>query len=271
MGAENLIWPHSDIIVTHSLYSHFGCSLSEISDRDYPGKSYIKEDIKALDLDSYETSLPNSQNDCTVDGVVGICNERQGSPCNGRHLLVELRMDYRNVENLSVSGIRQKDVHSRDLLIACPDHTPIDRSLCLVFDPSIIFQAERWVNRIKLQYTYAEYWIAFSPSTFCNHINAGKQIPYSPKHQTIQMGDRFDAIAATNSLDRLEEGYDCVRDYLTDCRNRYEKGECNYLCRRISETLDRLKSWNFSEDDDKDLHKILIEDIEGLLESYANW
>lgn len=271
MGAENLIWIHSDIIITHSLYPNFGRSLSEISDRDYPGRSYIKEDIEALDLDSYETSLPNSQNDCTVDAVVGICNERQGSPCNGRHLLVELRMAYRNVENLSASDIRQKDVHSRDLLMGCPDNTPIDRSLCLVFDPSVIFRAERWVNRIKLQYPYAEYWIAFSPSTFCNHVNAGKPIPYSPKSQTIQMADRFEATVPTNSIEILEEGYESVRNYLTDCRNRYEKGECKYLCQRISETLDRIKSWIFSEEDDKDLHNILIEDIERLIGSYNRW
>lgn len=271
MGAENLIWIHSEIIVTHSLYPHFGCLLSEISDRDYPGRSYIKEDIEALDLDAYETSLPNSHNDCTVDAVVGICNERQGTPCNSRHLLVELRMDYRNVDNLSVSNIRQKDVHSRELLMGCPDNTPIDRSLCLVFDPSIISQAERWLNRISLQHTYARYWLTFSPDTLCNYVNAGKQIPYTPKAETIQIGDRFVGIATTSNLERLEEEYEKMRDYLSNCRNRYEKGECKYLCQRIAESLDKLKSWDFSKEDDKDIYEILIEDIERLLISYNNW
>lgn len=82
MGVEQVIWLHSDIIVSHSLYPNFGCSLSEISDRDYPDRRYITDPIEALDLDSYETSLRGRANDCTVDAVLGICNERQGKPCN---------------------------------------------------------------------------------------------------------------------------------------------------------------------------------------------
>lgn len=271
MGVEQVIWLHSDIIVSHSLYSNFGCSLSEISDRDYPNRNYITDSIEALDLDSYETSLRDRDNDCTVDAVLGICNERQGKPCNPRHLLVELRMDYTSVNTLSSSHIRQKEVHSRDLLNACVDHTPIDPSLCLLFDNSIISQVKRWLSRMQLEHTYAQSWLVFSPSTFHNHINAGAQLPYTPKPATINTINRFKAIVETQDLGALEKESQNISHYLSDSRQRYEKGECSYICQCINDSLSKLKFWSFDDEDDLILHGIIIQDIEQLLKSVHNW
>lgn len=271
MGVEQVIWLHSDIIVNHSLYHNFGCSLSEISDRDYPGRNYITNPIEALDLDSYETSLRSRDNECTVDAVLGICNERQGKPCNTRHLLVELRMDYESVKNLSPSDIRQKDVHSRDLLNACADRIPIDQSLCLLFDKSIFSQAERWLSRIQSEHSYTCTWVVFSPSTFCNFVNAGKQFPYTPKLTTISIGNRFKTIAATQDLELLDKEVQNICQYLSNCRQRYEKGECSYICQCISELLPQLKAWKFDDEDYVTIYEIIMQDLEQHLRSICNW
>lgn len=271
MGLEQVIWLNPEIIVYHSLYSDFGCSLSEISDRDYPNRHYINDPIEAIDLDSYETSFQGRDNDCTVDAVLGICNERQGSSCNNRHLLVELRMNYTNVNNLDVSNIRQKDVHSRDLLNACPDNTPIDPSLCLVFDPSIISQADRWIYRIQSEHSYTDNWLVFTPITFCSYVNAGRQMPYTPKRETVTLGDRFKAVADTKDLNLLNKEFEDITKYLSICRNRYEKGECSFLHQCMTDVLPQFKSWQFEDADEILEHEILIEDIERLIKSIGNW
>lgn len=271
MGAEQLIWLHSDIIVSHSLYPDFGCSLSTISNRDYPNRNYITEPIDAIDLDSYETSLRGRNNDCTVDAVLGICNERQGKPCNKRHLLVELRMDYTNVNNLSATHIKQKDEHSRYLLSSCDDCVPIDLSLCLMFDQSILSQAERWLSRMQSEHSYTNSWLVFSSSTFCNYINAGKQLPYTPRHTTIMACNRFKTIGNTQNIETLDKETQNILRYLSDCRQRYEKGECSYICQCISDSLSQLKLWKFDDEDDIIVYEIIIEDIERHLQSVYNW
>lgn len=270
MGVERLIWLHSGIIVSHSLYPRFGRSLSAISDRDYPNRIYITEPIEAIDLDSYEKSLPGGNNDCTVDAVVGICNERQGRTCNERHLLVELRMGYKNVDNLSSLQIKQKDDHSRVLLNGCPDGTPIDPSLCLLFDPSIVNQAENRVSRMRGEYTYARNWLVFSPTTFCNHVNAGREIPYTPKAKTIGICERFKAIGDAQDWATLDKESQAVFDYLSECETRYEKGECSYICQSIDDLLPQLKSWQFEDEDDRDYYETVIEDIERRLQNAIN-
>lgn len=271
MGVERVVWLHSHIIISHSLYPKFGCSLSDISERDYPNRNYIADSIEALDLDSYETSLQGRDNDCTVDAVLGICNERQGKPCNPRHLLVELRMDYKSTKNLSPSDIRQKDVHSRDLLKACVDRTPIDPSLCLLFDNSIIFQAERWLSRIQSEHSYANTWLVFSPLAFCNYVNVNKDFPYTPKAATIDIVSRFRANLDTPDLDILEKESQNISNYLSESRQRYEKGECIYICQCLDDTLPQLKSWVFEDENDIILHEIIIHDIEQLSKSLHNW
>jgi len=218
MGVNQTIWLHSDIIVSHSLYPDFGRTLSEISNRDYPNRNYITKTIEVLDMDSYE-AFKGGNNDCTVDAVLGICNERHGVPCRPRHLLVELRMGYTNVNNLSPSQIRQKDCHSRDLLNACIDHTPIDSSLCLLFDQSIIHQAERWLYRTQMEHQYAKTWIVFSPSTFCNYINADKEFPHTPKQETIDIGNRFAETITTQNLEILNNEFQCS-NYSADTLGR---------------------------------------------------
>ena len=105
------IWHFPDVIIGHSLSQKFGSSLKEISDRDYADKGYFECDIPAIDIDSYEVSL-HGDNQRTVDAAIGICNERQGLPVNERLLLVELRMNYKNVDNLSISTLSEKEAHS---------------------------------------------------------------------------------------------------------------------------------------------------------------
>lgn len=180
-------------------------------------------------------------------------------------------MDYKSAKNLSSSDIRQKDVHSRDLLNACVDHTPIDQSLCLLFDKSIFSQVERWLNRIQSEHSYTRTWIVFSPSTFCNFVNAGKQFPYTPTPTTIGIGNRFKIIAGTQDLEILDKEVLNICQYLSTCRERYEKGECSYICQCISDSLPQLKTWKFNDADDADLYEIIMQDIEQHLRSINNW
>lgn len=270
MGAEGLIWHYPEAVVRHSLYAECGSTLSAISDRDYPGRDYIKEDIQALDMDSYECSL-GGDNDCTVDAVVGICNERQGRAVSVRHLLVELRMDYTNVYNLSFSDIKRKDSHTRDLLRACRDAHATDESLCLLFDKSVVSQAERWLGRIRMEHNAASAWLVLSPAAFCSHINAGNAMPYTPRPETIAAGQRFVTAVSSGSVDVLESEFQKLRDCIYTCRRRYEMGECNYLLACLQDGIGRFDVGAEAADDDLILFEIIKEDIDRLLKSFGGW
>lgn len=269
MVAENMIWHHSQVVTEHSLYRNFGCELSEISERDYPGRNYITHEIPALDMDSYETSLKGN-NDCTVDAVVGICNERQNIVVRGRHLLVELRMNYINMDNLSVAEINQKNVHTRDLLKACVDNIPVDPTLCLLFDNSVENQAVSWVSRKKSEFKFTSNWFSFSPTTFCNYINAGKPRPYTPRPETVQAAGRFMSQAAKNDLELLDKEFMYIRGYMDNCRLRYEKGECEYLIDSIVEGIGRFNK-DLLKEEDVDLYEIIKDDVQSLINSVKNW
>lgn len=268
-----MIWLDNDLITGHSLYSGYGRPLSYIFDRDSRKKNYIKESIEAIDLDSYEMFVTGAsgQHDRTVDAVIGICNERQGLPCNKRLLLLELRMKYKTTDNLSATQINEKDSHSRDLLNECPDGTAIDSSICLLFDPSIISQAESWNSRIQKEGDNARTWLVFSPSSLCNYVNAGRQMPYTPRQETINAMNRM--IVAFNPQDftQLEDQFKVFRRYLTECRNRYEIGECRYLFEGMSVLLAKLKDC-VVEDPERNIERVIfIEDFETLMRSYRSW
>ena len=93
-------------------------------------------------------------------------------------------------------------------------------------------------------------------------------MPYTPKHATVMLCERLSCISSSNDLDLLEKGFQEVRKYLTDCRSRYEIGECRCICNQLDRVLNQIRAWEFFEEEEALQLEILIEDIQRLLESY---
>lgn len=260
MANNVAVWHFPDIIVGHSLSKKVFSSLKDISNKDYPDKRYFEWEIPALDIDRYEKSL-GGDNQKTVDAVIGICNERQGKPINGRLLLVELRMKYENVDNLSISALLGKESHTREILRDCPDDVPIDASYCLVFDYKIEQYAYNWLSRQQRSNPNLINWKSFSPTTFCNYINISVQFPYTPKKETILMGDRFKSAAQSGEIDIFDIEATNIKEYITTCGLIYEHRECEYLSDIVIEAFSLFDKTQLSDEYEKAYLEVIMDDL----------
>lgn len=127
----------------HPLFSKCGSLLNDVSNRDYSGTDYFDKEIRCLDMDTYESKICKSaQPKSTMDAVIGLASQTDGQLRDRRLLMIELRMKYKNTNNLSLSELREKMSHTRDLL--SEDSLRIDSSAWFVFNKNVTARAERW-------------------------------------------------------------------------------------------------------------------------------
>lgn len=266
--ANNLaVWHYPDAVTGHTLARKVLSSLKELSERDYPGAHYFECDVPALDMDSYETSL-RGENRKTADAAVGICNERQGQPADGRLLLVELRMDYRSVSNLSVTSLLEKEYHTRELLRAFPDDRRTDPSYCLIFDYKIEQQAYSWMSRIHKSNRTTESWKIFSPGSFVTYINVDKTMPYTPRQETVEVGNRFRAAAQEGDVEDFDRAWFAAENYILKCARRNEFGECAYLSGALADAVALFDADSLDDESDQLYFDIIKEDLLKLVARY---
>lgn len=266
--ANNLaVWHYPDAVTGHTLARNVLSSLKELSERDYPGGHYFACDVPALDMDSYETSL-RGENRKTADAVVGICNERQGQPADGRLLLVELRMDYRCVSNLSVTSLLEKESHTRELLRACPDDRHIDSSYCLIFDYKIEQQAYSWMSRIRKSNRTTKLWKTFSPRSFVTYINVDKTMPYTPRQETVEVEDRFRATVQAGDIGDFDRAWSAAENYILKCARRNEFGECAYLSAALTDAVALFDADSLDDESDQLYFDIIKDDLLKLAARY---
>lgn len=266
--ANNLaVWHYPDAVTGHTLARNVLSSLKELSERDYPGGHYFACDVPALDMDSYETSL-RGENRKTADAVVGICNERQGQPADGRLLLVELRMDYRCVSNLSVTSLLEKESHTRELLRACPDDRHIDPSYCLIFDYKIEQQAYSWMSRIRKSNRTTKLWKTFSPRSFVTYINVDKTMPYTPRQETVEVEDRFRATVQAGDIGDFDRAWSAAENYILKCARRNEFGECAYLSAALTDAVALFDADSLDDESDQLYFDIIKDDLLKLAARY---
>lgn len=168
----------NEIVESHSLFVQCGSSLSVISEKDYQGKRYFPEGISALDLDAYETKLSKTNNDCTVDAVIGIANYRN-KLTNRRLQLIELRLNYKSSDTLSGTKLKGKINHSLSLMGRT---IPIDPTVLFIFSENVYFEAQRRINNEGYAKGSSMKWVAISPSEFQQAILFREKIPYIPEN-----------------------------------------------------------------------------------------
>lgn len=150
----------------------FKTTLVEISKRDYKGKDYFHLPIKSLDLDSYENSLKKSQEECTVDGVIGICNEKMGKPVNSKLHFVELKIDCESYRQLEINPLIKKQKRSLEIITSFDPLSSVDSTLSIIYNPNFIQRAINWLEQQKRANKKLAGWKAFTPESFLTTVNA---------------------------------------------------------------------------------------------------
>lgn len=168
---------NNDIVQQHPIYNCCKSTLNDVSNRDYPNTNYFNPDIECLDMDTYEVKTHKGQQDKTVDAVIGVGAYTNNRFSNGRLLLVELRIDYKNADNLSQHELEGKVVHTRQLLgtqIIC------DSSSFFVFSENVAPQALRWMASHKHNGGLIKDFKVYSIKEFNQNICSIESMPYTP-------------------------------------------------------------------------------------------
>lgn len=173
------------IVEKHSFHAISGSTLNEVSNRDYPNSDYFNPDIECLDMDTYESKvLRKSQADRTVDAVIGISTHANNRSLNPRLFLIELRIGYENVSNLSKTEMEGKVSHTRALL---GGEIPIKKENLFIFSRKIAAQAERWFDRQSRTGGVIKDCKVCSVDDFSSIIKSSADFPYEPIHQAEEI------------------------------------------------------------------------------------
>lgn len=212
----------NSIVDNHRL-KRFESTLQEICVRDYK-TPYFKADVAALDLDEYEKSQ-KSNNDNTMDSAIGVCNQNSK---NERLMLVELKIDVSDPENMEMSALRGKVSHSKDILIG----DRIDPNILIVFKTDKAKnKAERIFKNKKedwIPVTYKELDEAFMPVEKC---------PYIPITNLDAASSKFWGLVSKDDVGSLID----YTTNLIDRANKYHYSN-SLECRAIMHRLFEL--WN---------------------------
>ena len=174
-------WIYNNAVVEgHSLYPVCGSTLNEVSNRDYPNSNYFNPGIKCLDMDTYESNLRKSQPDRTVDAVIGISTYENNRELNPRLLLIELRIGYESVSNLSKTEMEGKVNYTKSLL---GGEKTIEKESLFIFSQRVASQAERWFDRQSRTGGEIKNCKACSVSDFSTIIKSKSDFPYAPIHK----------------------------------------------------------------------------------------
>lgn len=174
-------WVYNNgVLRGHSLYNSCPSTLNEVSNRDYPNTNYFNPDIECLNMDFYEQKvLRKGQANNTVDAVIGISSYEKNRAKNPRLLLVELRIDYDNVSNLSKTEMERKVCYTKSLLSG---EKPINRESVFIFNEKLASRAVSWFSRESRTGGDLQNSLVYSVSGFAEKVKSLADFPYEPIH-----------------------------------------------------------------------------------------
>lgn len=97
--------------------------------------------MRCIDLDAYEKGLKKGIHNPTVDAVIGVFSGKISEL-----VLVELRLNYKNADNLSPTKLEEKVSCSKNILSGCGK---LHAMVYFVFNDRVQSQARNWFARAK--------------------------------------------------------------------------------------------------------------------------
>lgn len=224
-------------ILRHKLASQFLSDLATLCRRDCKGKDFFHKQIVCLDTDAYETSL-SGNNDATMDASVGIADYENNRMANSRHLLVELRFNYKSTRGFDVDNMRRKISHTKDLL----KDDGIHPRFVFIYTDAVAPQARSYFNRLLKQSQNSDmaYWDARSVSEFDTYVVDKATLPYTPINDTKQIETELLNLYHTKGY----EGLVCFLDHWINKMKlyelRYNREECESIAKVLNDTLKQV-------------------------------
>ena len=267
MEKSEVFYHSPEIIYSFPVQERFKSSLDVLSLRDYK-KSYFKKDIPAIDLDEYEKSKNPQSADRTVDALVGVCLVKQGKPSNAKVLLVELRMGYTNINNVSTTEIKEKIDGSIDLIKGIKTQTDIAQVVCLIFNNNIYQQSINWLQRQKHNNKLKSCEV-FNPDDFCNFINLGKDLKSEPSNETKSLCQDVIREAQSGNWSYFLDNFEKLRNYFYKYVKLNEMNECKFIAGEIYKAVEALRRDVSSQsEDDTIIQEFICDEFSNLVKDY---
>lgn len=235
-------------------------SLDELCQRDY-GESYFPSSIICLDLDSYETAQ-SGDNDATMDASIGIANYGNNRVSYPRHLLVELRIDYKTTNNFDYRNMVQKVSHSRAIL--SPE--PIDSIICFIFSTQLAPKAKNDFSRRARQDKSIALWNAMSTTDFLNLVHDSSSLPYQPVNDMEAIRRSLDLQYGEGGVDKADIQVKYWMEMMDKYEQRYMRAENDLIASVLISFLESLSFPAGSIEDE--FIKLRIDDIKRYKSDY---
>ena len=223
---EALIYDNG-IITEHKLYPVCGKKLQDVSEKDYHGKKYFDGRIECLDMDFYEKAVCNGDRNETVDAVIGVKKHLDKNRFSNPYLmLLELRMGYENVGNLSGTKLADKVSHTKELLGRDVD---LYDMVYFIFKNNVVQRAISMFRNLKLGNKNLKNCEPISTDDFNKYIKSENDYPYVPENDVKEIRRQLDInnyLSDINKfLDRITYWCEKARQY----RYKYNINEYNSI------------------------------------------
>lgn len=251
------------VVCQSPLYDRCADTLQNVAQQDYPGRYSFDSRIECLDIDSYERNVCGGNPDYTVDAVIGVCNcKNDKRKTLNRLMLIELRMDYENTHNLSVTQMIRKITHTKDLL---GGDILIDSNSYFVFDDAVGEQVKRWFANKANERSEFKNCVAWSVTDFCTNVISYDDLPYTPLYDKDEIIKSLCSFIENDNWNKL---FPALRYWLKKAKDFQYKNNHEYenLSEAICTAWECFNSKDPSLGDDDEFEKLILEeDIETII------
>lgn len=198
----------NELIRQHPLWNNYGSNLNKISERDYGVNKFFKSScIDCIDVDFLEKHKSN-QADKTVDAAIGISSvaNQNNTKCL---MLVELRLDYQSINNVSFTEWKQKVKHSICLLTQTITIRP---KYFFVFNREIIAQVVNKLENYKHSDSELKKYEAVSDDDFEKSCIMPDKWPVPLLFNAQELEEQLNDEISRRDIDSLVKFYDYWND-----------------------------------------------------------
>lgn len=239
----------------HPLWEKFNTTLQNIAERDYPHKKYFSEIscVDAIDMDLYESSQHKSQMDCTGDATIGIALDKEGDDfLHSAYMIVELRMGYRNINNINLDELNKKIDSSKAILNNETQSCNIYECYYFIFTDSFAPQAKNYISRLVRSSKKSKNYCVVSVSDFEEIMIDPEMLPYKPIHsqEDIEKSFNINIYQENFNIDLFSKSFYYWINLVKDYKNKNKLNEVQHIRNVLSLIIEDIKiKWQFTEDE----------------------
>lgn len=242
------------IVNAHEQSKGFKTTLAAVSIRDYNQDYGFSDQVSAIDVDTWETSM-SGKNDKTMDAAIGIADYTNNSKRASRFLLVELRMKYTGQAlNSKTSDMKSKSEHTRGMLVG----DSVDERSFFIFNNSVAPCVKRRISSEAKVDKSLDKWQIVTPKEFVALFQFEENLPYKPESPIESIKQEGELFVNQSNFARVIKHVKYWLDKVDVFYCQYKRQECKALIDVIQEVMNHIMQHDEEITDDDSKLEIII-------------